>query len=63
MPGRYLIDLYLGNDYHDLDVVLDAIGFEIHAADVFGSGRLPPPAAGSFVVPATWQLVPSRSEQ
>lgn len=57
MPGRYTIDLYLGNDYHDLDVVADAIGFEVVAGDVFGSGRLPPTAAGPFVVPATWNLV------
>jgi lipopolysaccharide transport system ATP-binding protein len=57
MPGRFTIDLYLGNDYRDIDTVLDAIRFEVHEADVFGGGKLPPPGAGPFVVPAEWQLI------
>jgi hypothetical protein len=63
MPGRYTIDLYLGNDYHDIDTVLDAISFDVHSADVFGSGRLPPTAAGPFIVPASWQIAPMVERQ
>ena len=56
MPGMYLVDLFFGNEIHDLDVVHEAISFEIVPSDVFGSGKLPPSAAGPFVWPATWDL-------
>ncbi len=59
MPGRYGVDLYLGDDYGDVDTVLDAISFVVHATDVFGSGRLPPPSAGPLLVQAAWQFTPS----
>jgi hypothetical protein len=38
------------------DTVHDACKFEIHAADVFGTGRLTPPAAGSVYWPGTWEV-------
>jgi lipopolysaccharide transport system ATP-binding protein len=56
MPGTYLLDLYLGSERRDLDVVLDAASFEVEPADVFGSGKLPPKAAGPLYWPATWEL-------
>lgn len=56
MPGAYTLDLYLGNDAEDVDVIYDAIGFEVVADDVFGSGKLPPAAAGPIWVPATWSV-------
>ena len=56
MPGIYLIDLYLGNERRDIDVVPEAASFEVEPADVFGSGKLPPKAAGPLCWPATWEL-------
>jgi lipopolysaccharide transport system ATP-binding protein len=56
MPGTYTLDLYLGNDSGDLDIIHDAISFEVLPDDLFGSGKLPPTSAGSFCVPARWTL-------
>jgi len=56
MPGLYSIDLFLGNDVADLDVVYDAISFDVIPDDVFQSGKLPPSSAGPIVLPATWTL-------
>jgi lipopolysaccharide transport system ATP-binding protein len=43
LPGKYSFDLYLGDTSGRdiLDVVSDAISFEVQAADVFGTGQLP----------------------
>ena len=46
MPGTYFLDLYFGNEYRDLDVVREALSFDIEAADVFGTGQLSPMQAG-----------------
>ena len=59
VPGTYLIDLYLGDDARDLDTIHEAITFEVIPADAFGSGKLPPEAAGPILWPATWDLRPS----
>src|SRR2546426_8272601 len=50
------------------DIVHEAISFDVLAADVFGTGQLPPPAAGPIYWPARWTLAPggsveSRSEE
>ena len=42
--------------YQDIDVIYDAITFEVVASDVFGSGKLPGAECGSFYWPATWTL-------
>jgi lipopolysaccharide transport system ATP-binding protein len=55
-PGLYSVDLYLGNEISDLDVVLDAIRFQVIASDYFQSGKLPPPEAGPFLLSARWDL-------
>ena len=57
-PGAYTLDLYLGSESVgvDVDAVLDAITFEVIPADVYGSGKLPPPSSGPVLVPATWTL-------
>ena len=54
MPGLYTIDLYFGDEVRDIDVVEDAIQIEVTESDVFGSGKLPPHAAGPIYWPATW---------
>jgi lipopolysaccharide transport system ATP-binding protein len=55
-PGNYVIDLYLGDNYEDYDVVSDAATFEVAAADVYGTGLLPPPGIGAIFLPAEWTL-------
>jgi lipopolysaccharide transport system ATP-binding protein len=57
MPGTYTLDLYLGtNPYADIDIILDAISFEVLPADVFGTGKLPEAAWGLIYWPAKWRL-------
>jgi len=57
MPGSYTIDLYLGDANGDLDVIYEATSFEVLAADVTGSGRLPPSSLGPLYCDATWRLL------
>jgi lipopolysaccharide transport system ATP-binding protein len=56
MPGKYFIDLWLGDLSHDIDVVFDAISFEVTPADLLGSGHLPPSSLGPVFCPAQWSL-------
>ena len=56
MPGTYYLDLYLGDPFGDIDVVTDAISFEVFPSDVFGTGRLPPQLAGPLFLSAHWTL-------
>jgi lipopolysaccharide transport system ATP-binding protein len=59
MPGKYNLDLFFGDPIADLDVVTDAISFEVVAVDVFGTGKLPPASAGPVFVPARWIVTES----
>ncbi len=61
MPGTYFLDLYLGDRHQDLDVVYEAISFEVLPADVFRTGQLPPSAAGPIYWPARWTLAANGS--
>ncbi len=66
MPGTYLVDLYftshsLGYNDRNLDVVHEAIAFNVVAADVFASGKLPPPATGPIFWPGTFDLQLNRN--
>jgi lipopolysaccharide transport system ATP-binding protein len=56
LQGTYSIDLFLTEEYQDLDIVYDAISFEVIAADVFGTGQIPPPNHGSIFWPAEFEL-------
>jgi lipopolysaccharide transport system ATP-binding protein len=56
LPGRYAIDLSLGDGFRELDAVSDAITFEVLPADVFGTGRLPPPGSAVVFWPARFAL-------
>jgi lipopolysaccharide transport system ATP-binding protein len=57
MPGTYLLDLYFG-DFGDpsreLDIIRDAISFEVVPADLLGTGMLPRPMDGPVFWPARW---------
>jgi lipopolysaccharide transport system ATP-binding protein len=57
-PGTYSLDLWLADENDDLDVVMDAIRFEVIEGDFFGSGKLPHPSTGPVLVPATFTLDP-----
>lgn len=63
MPGIYWIDLWFGDAHRDIDVVYEAASFEVTAADIFGSGKLPPGSAGPVAWPATWRLCESSVEK
>jgi len=57
MPGTYLLDLYFGDfgdQSRDLDIVRDAISFEVVPADLLGTGMLPRPTDGPVFLSATW---------
>ena len=54
MPGTYFVDLYFGDQHQDYDIIHEAISFNVLATDVFGTGQLPPPAAGPIYWPARW---------
>jgi lipopolysaccharide transport system ATP-binding protein len=57
MPGTYLLDLFFGDfgdTTRDLDVVSQAISFEVIATDVLGTGLLPPAADGPVFWTAKW---------
>ena len=59
MPGTYPIDLHFGSRAQDFDVVYNAAELTVLPADVFGTGKLPPAAAGNVCWPATWEIVPA----
>ena len=54
MPGRYYVDLCFGNEQEDLDIITDALSFEIVPGDLFGSGKLPLSACGPVLWTATF---------
>lgn len=56
MPGTYNLDLYFGSHRQNLDIIADAVQFEVTPADVFGTGKLPPATAGNIFWPATWRI-------
>ena len=58
MPGTYPLDLYFGSRTQDFDVVYNAAELTVLPADVFGTGKLPPTAAGNVCWPATWEILP-----
>ncbi len=58
MPGTYQLDLYLGDfgdPSRDLDIIRDAISFEVVPADLLGTGMLPNPADGPIFWTAKWR--------
>lgn len=57
MPGVYPLDLFFGNRIQDFDVIRNAAELTVVEADVFGTGKLPPPNAGPVCWPATWEII------
>lgn len=56
VPGIYKIDLYFGDEYRDIDIVTDAIDFEIESTDFYGTGKTAPSGAGPVRGFAVWHL-------
>jgi homopolymeric O-antigen transport system ATP-binding protein len=56
MPGRYMIDLYFGNNRRDTDIILNAISLNVTPGDVYGTGSLPPASAGPMYVMACFRI-------
>lgn len=59
LEGTYSLDIYLGEEYQHLDIVYDAICFEVLPADVFESGQVPPTFNGTIFWPAEIEIVPA----
>jgi lipopolysaccharide transport system ATP-binding protein len=62
MPGSYLVDLLFSDDRRDIDVVYNAITFDVVPADDFNAGDLPPDTAGPIFWPATWDQQANSSQ-
>jgi lipopolysaccharide transport system ATP-binding protein len=58
MPGTYVVDLYLGDQGGDFEVIYDAFSFEVMPADMTGTGRLPGANFGHVYCPGTFALIP-----
>lgn len=56
MPGRYLVDLYFGDQNSDSDIVIDAMDLFVEPSDVYGTGRLPPANCGPIYLNASWRI-------
>lgn len=50
-PGRYLVDLYLGDQYHFYECLYDAVHFTVTEADVYESGIMMKPEWNAIFVP------------
>ncbi|MFZ2061864.1 MAG: ABC transporter ATP-binding protein [Candidatus Binatus sp.] len=60
MPGQYSIDVSFGDFGPELDVISDAISFDVLPAELLGNGRLPPSNQGPMFCAGTWKLLEDR---
>ena len=63
LPGTYSLDLFLGDGPQDVDVVFDAISFEVQPANLFGSGQLPQPGTCLIYWPARFALATGAADE
>jgi hypothetical protein len=56
LPGSYYACLGCGSIQKQLDYIARARQIQIVEADVFGTGRLPPPTEGVVLVDADWEV-------
>jgi lipopolysaccharide transport system ATP-binding protein len=54
--GFYKVNIYTAVNGEIADWVVDAAGFEVQNSDFFGTGRLPSPSHGRFLVPHSWSV-------
>jgi lipopolysaccharide transport system ATP-binding protein len=55
--GNYKINVFAAVNGEIADWVIDAAVFEVQNADFFGTGRMPPPSHGRFLVSHSWSLI------
>jgi len=55
-PGQYFMTLFCKVNGNIADWIKQAAVLTVEAGDFFGSGRLPPPTHGGFLVPQSWDL-------
>ena len=56
LPGSYYVCLGCGTANKQLDYIARACQLQIVEADVFGTGKLPPPSEGVVLVDADWKM-------
>jgi hypothetical protein len=56
MPGTYCLDLWLNSGTENVDLLHEAISFEVLPADIFGTGQLPGSECGPVIWPATFSI-------
>jgi lipopolysaccharide transport system ATP-binding protein len=55
-PGQYFVTLFCTVNGSISDWVQQAAVLTVEAGDFYGSGRLPPPSHGGFLVPQEWHV-------
>jgi len=50
VTGRYRVTLFMSLGGEIADWILDAASFDVETGDFFGTGRLPPPSQGNFLL-------------
>ena len=55
-PGKYSLNVFCTVTGDIADWIQNAGVFEVEAGDFFGSGKLPPPDQGVFMVPHSWGI-------
>ena len=56
MEGTYSVNLYLGDEGKDHHVVENAILFDVHERDIWGTGKTPPKRASNLWWNTNFQL-------
>ena len=56
LPGTFSVDLWLGDGHSDVDCLLGFVTFDLEIADVYGTGRPPPPRMGVVFLDADWNF-------
>jgi lipopolysaccharide transport system ATP-binding protein len=57
IPGRYSLTVLTGPSYqHPTDAIDQAISFDVAEKDFFGSGKLPHPTEGQFLIRSCWSV-------
>jgi lipopolysaccharide transport system ATP-binding protein len=59
LQGTYSVDFWLGDGAVDIDVVQNAITFEIEATDLYRTGSVPLRHLGAVFLDASWEMTPS----
>jgi lipopolysaccharide transport system ATP-binding protein len=56
MPGRYKLGLFARVNHEVADLILDAAYLDVESGDYYGTGKLPPPGQGNFLMNYSFSL-------